>query len=92
MSDESNLVQVYSALDGTDAHLLMGFLEDEGIEVFLDHEETAEMFAFPNDPSGAPTISVREEQAELAREIVARYEARNRESDDWDEEEGEENA
>jgi len=87
MSDDSRLVQIYSATDGTDAHLLRGFLEDEGIEVFMDHEESAEMLAFPNDPSIAPTLSVRDDQAALAREIVERYEARNRDYEDSDAEE-----
>jgi len=65
---EEEFVEVYRAKDATQAHLMVGALEDAGIEAVIDDELLQS--ALPIGWATAPRIRVAAADAERAREIL----------------------
>jgi hypothetical protein len=75
---ESELREVYSAANVTEAHLLRDALEEAGIEAMVVGDELFGAIGSVPGISGAPKLMVKAEDYEPARKIVTEHELANR--------------
>jgi hypothetical protein len=71
MSDE--IVAIESTVGMINANLLKSLLEAQGIDVWLSHESASTAVGLGIGPTAEVQIMVREDQAQLAREIIKDY-------------------
>lgn len=73
------MIQVYSALHPTEAHMVKGLLEADGIECVVRGEILfAARGELPLTPDTAPSVWIKEAaQLQAARRVVRLYEDRN---------------
>jgi hypothetical protein len=69
---EDELVEIYRAKDSTQAHLMVGALEDAGIRAVVDDDLLQS--ALPIGWATAPRIRVAPVDADQAREILEKLE------------------
>jgi hypothetical protein len=70
-----NIVAIESTAGMINANLLKSLLEAQGIEVWLSHESASTAVGLGVGPTAEVQIMVREDQAQLAREIVQDFRA-----------------
>ena len=65
------MIQVYTAADPADAHMIKALLENNGIKAIVQGESLwAARGDLPCGPRGAPSVSVAEADALKARELI----------------------
>ncbi len=70
MGKKGKLVDVYRASGETEAHVIKGLLESNGIPCILRSDAAFSVHAFTVDGMGEVVVSVLEAMAEEAREII----------------------
>lgn len=76
MSDTSNFVRIYRAANSTEAHVIRGLLEQQGIQVHLFGEELSSGIGeLPADVIEVE-IHVPKGYRQLARQLIEEYEIR----------------
>ena len=66
----NKLVTINSDLTSTEAHIIKGQLESQGISCFLKNEGLVNTHAVFSDNTGQIELQVKEEDAEKASQII----------------------